>query len=930
MPRPEDNIRTGSEDQEVSQPLPLPKTVWTTFLEKMAIAARLFGKEVYRKKLQWFDLKRADYRLGKKAYSLGQLEGQTQLGSRLDILSERLAHLRQSGGKPTSTFGRKAKAIFWTFTKAVRICWLKLGRRRTLKQLGAKLREAVPNESLEKEKNIACALVNRISSLSSDIGELTLQTYPWTRRPLLLAFLLLVGALIGFGSIEARRHQLSLTNRNQDTPALLSQSDLQRMLAQSQKFSEESERRQEESSRQEAERMQQQITDAQRAYKEQRDREDAEQDRVTAQRAKDDRVREEQEAKLRQASEQEQAEQDRIAAEKQQREKIESEKEERSRAEREQAERNRIAGEKKKQEEERVRIAREQSAREEQARQQAAEEKKKEAERIAAEAERKKQAEQEQQAEALKTFRQQIAQETLSNARLNVVYSFPRDMGTIGNLYADKAGDLYGFASGAVFSRTAFKITPKGEFTTILAWKEGDLVGRYDPDFKTGAVQGNDGNFYGTTPVSVYRMTPAGQFSVIHKFSSGEGAADGGLTRGKDGNFYGVTRMGGTTEGGTIFKVTSSGTLTTLHNFLKYGDDGYVPEGGLVQASDGKFYGTTSTGGTHGGDIEMTPKGLRHKSTEQFGTVNGGTIFSMSTDGRVTTLYRLDQRPWRSSWTNADEPEGRHPTNRLSEGSDGNFYGTTSGGGKHGHGTIFRITPHSELTVLYEFDDEGPAIGGLAKAVDGNLYGITTGIYRSSNRGTIFRVAPNGQVTIVYVFRDRSGGLGHSGWFPFDDPAMPVSVLHVGSDGKLYSLTQRGGANGGGTFFGFDPSDSFVPSEQDKLKAERIASTASPPGRRRSGAEIVAEIAGGILERAAEADAAHLNHSKSVVAASGGAKMLCPKCGGSKKMVQHDYNSSYNPHRAGTLPGALFENGRNSTSVVNCDRCGGTGVVDAR
>ena len=81
----------------------------------MAIAARLFGKEVYRKKLKWFDLKRADYRLGKKAYSLGKLEGQTQLGSRLDILSERLEHLRQSGGEPTSTFGQKAKVIFGTF-----------------------------------------------------------------------------------------------------------------------------------------------------------------------------------------------------------------------------------------------------------------------------------------------------------------------------------------------------------------------------------------------------------------------------------------------------------------------------------------------------------------------------------------------------------------------------------------------------------------------------------------------------------------------------------------------------------------------------------------------------------------------------------------------------------------------------------------------
>jgi uncharacterized repeat protein (TIGR03803 family) len=220
----------------------------------------------------------------------------------------------------------------------------------------------------------------------------------------------------------------------------------------------------------------------------------------------------------------------------------------------------------------------------------------------------------------------------------------------------------------------------------------------------------------------------------------------------------------------------------------------------------------------------------------------------------------------------------------LVEGYDGNFYGTTTEAGKHGRGTVFKMAPQGELTVLYDFDKEGPAIGGLAKAADGNLYGITTGINRTPNRGTIFRVAPNGQVTVVYVFRDRSGGSGRSGWFSFDDPAVPVSALYVGSDSKLYGLTQGGGSNGQGTFFEFDPSDSFVPSEEDKIKAEGIAAMTSLPGRRRSGVEIVSEIVGDILERAAEADAdrdANFSGQSNAGTYDGSSsRKICWKCGG--------------------------------------------------
>src|SRR4030095_13377300 len=113
----------------------------------------------------------------------------------------------------------------------------------------------------------------------------------------------------------------------------------------------------------------------------------------------------------------------------------------------------------------------------------------------------------------------------------------------------------------------------------------------------------------------------------------------------------------------TTYKVSPGGKLTTLHNFMKNSDDGYYPEGGLIQASDGNFYGTTSLGGTHGGTTRMTAQGLRYGPREELGTLNGGTIFRMSPAGEVTIVHRLDERPWNSK----DQHEGAHPKDALVE-----------------------------------------------------------------------------------------------------------------------------------------------------------------------------------------------------------------------------------------------------------------------
>lgn len=739
VPPPEDNIRTGSEDRDVSQPPPLAKTFWKTFLDKMAITLRLFGKEVYRKKLQWFDLRRADYRLGKKAYDTqSSMSDQNQTSDRISEIQNQIKALGDPESSAPSS-KQKIKNSAKGAGRLLKLQILKFKRNQLFRKLGRQLRQSSNIDgSVVAEAEQSRSVLRGIDVVTSEIRTLAGETYLWARRPLLASFLLLplIVGLASYGAEEQRRVQGGESQRKIKT--------VETRLAAV----------------------------------------DVDQKRQAQPKAAD--------------------------------------------------------------------LA---------------------------------------QSEELKVFREKVKWEILTNARLKVLYKFPKDVVELGSLYADKAENLYGIENETNSARTAFKITPSGELTAILHWNKGDLAQNSDPDLKAGFVQGRDSAFYGISSVTaIYRLTEQGQFSVIHKFGRNEGQdPQNGLILGKDGNFYGVNRWGGAAGGGTIFKVTSDGTLTILHNFVTSSDDGCYPEARLVQASDGSFYGTTSVGGTDNG------------SGDRRGTVNGGTIFRMGGDGEVTILHRLNERPWRSTWTNADELEGRHPNIPLLEGTDGNLYGATTQAGKNGQGTIFKVTPKGELTVLYDFKDEGPMVGGLVNGADGKIYGITSGVRRTPNHGTLLRIDPKGDATTMHVFRDKNNAGDPTEWFAFADPAFPVSGLQSGNGDKLYGLTAAGGAHGTGVLFQFDPSDSFIASKEDTLKAESIAASKGLPERRRSGEEIVTEFISGIAKAAAEADAANLADSKSVVAAAAGAKMLCPKCGGSKKMVQHNYDPSWNPHKRGTL-----------------------------
>lgn len=282
-------------------------------------------------------------------------------------------------------------------------------------------------------------------------------------------------------------------------------------------------------------------------------------------------------------------------------------------------------------------------------------------------------------------------------------------------------------------------------------------------------IQASDGNFYGTTDAggatgegTVFEITPAGVETVLHSFgNSGDGDhPQAGLIQGSDGNFYGTTYDGGANDDGTVFKITPAGMETVLYSFGSSGD-GYTPAGGLIQGSDGNFYGTTSSGGAH----------------------SFGTVFKITPGGAETVLYSFGA----NGDGDADEPFAG-----LIQGSDGNFYGTTALGGLTSAGTVFKITPAGAETVLYSFANgkanDGQHPRGLIQGSDGNFYG-TTNAGGANSRGTVFEITPSGTETVLHSFGSGSDGQN------------PDTGVIQGSDGNFYGTTQNGGANGDGTVF---------------------------------------------------------------------------------------------------------------------------------
>jgi len=401
-------------------------------------------------------------------------------------------------------------------------------------------------------------------------------------------------------------------------------------------------------------------------------------------------------------------------------------------------------------------------------------------------------------------------------------------------------------------------------FTTLVNF---DVT---DGSFSQAALmQGVDGNFYGTTYYggicglcgTVFKVTPGGTLTTLHDFCSKNDCLDGenpigNLMQASDGNVYGVTFYGGSdyqdchnSRCGTIFKIDSTGKLTRFYSFcgLTNCAEGVFPMAGLLQASNGNFYGATTGGGADraGTIFEVTPAGkmtLLHSLCSQPGCTDGsyivsslvqalngnlygatadggdmssgcnppygcGTIFEITPQGKLTTIFTFHG------------PDGSNPAG-LIEASNGKIYGVTWSGGTgngcplseypRGCGTLFEITSGGKLTTLYNFcslancmDGVGPN-GPPIQAIDGNFYG-TTLQGGANNWGAIFRVTPAGALTTLYSFCALANCI---------DGAIPNAGLVQATNGLLYGTTSEAGASGGGTIFSLDmglgPFISFI------------------------------------------------------------------------------------------------------------------------
>ena len=395
-------------------------------------------------------------------------------------------------------------------------------------------------------------------------------------------------------------------------------------------------------------------------------------------------------------------------------------------------------------------------------------------------------------------------------------------------LIRGRDGLLYGTTySGGNNAGTIFKMTPFGKLTTMYAF--GFSTGGFYPG--AGLVEASDGNFYGTTTDGgmnssispygtsglIYRITPTGEFTNLYQFSGPDGANPwaGPLVQGRDGFLYGTTSDGGSGDfPGSIFQISTNGFFNSLCGL--YGDDGLRPYGGLVEGSDGNFYGTSQSGlplvfrltrdGAYSilavfpADGMFAPNLgslLAGNDGALYGTTLGlsgpgvpnisGTVFKLTLGGQITTLAQLEVEPMLQF-----------------QGRDGRFYGTTSGSlflfsGQEA-GTVFAMTAQGQVSTLFDFGDGASGVwpNRLIEMQDGSIVGTTLGIDSqfsgSADYGSVFRLTPDGAVNTLLHFDPA---------YPFNGPVLlsQPSALVEEFHGVVYGATLFGGTASAGSVF---------------------------------------------------------------------------------------------------------------------------------
>jgi uncharacterized repeat protein (TIGR03803 family) len=314
-----------------------------------------------------------------------------------------------------------------------------------------------------------------------------------------------------------------------------------------------------------------------------------------------------------------------------------------------------------------------------------------------------------------------------------------------------------------------------------------------------GLVFDQEGNLYGTTHYGgisnldscpsngcglVFKLTPTGKETASHSFCNQNFCPDGelplaALVIDHKGNLYGTTAGGGAYgtifDGGVVFRLTPQSKERVLYNFctrVYYGClDGSWPVAGLIFDLKGNLYGTTEYGGVPGGG-------------------GGGVVFKVTPEGKETVLYTFCAQ---NSCT-----DGAYPLAGLAFDQNGNLYGTTYGGGAHGLGIVFKLTPEGKETVLYSFcartdcTDGAQPTAGLVLDQKGNLYG-TTEFNGAYGYGVVFKLTPEGKETVLHSFCAQG--------YPCTDGANPYAALLFDQRGNLYGTTQFGGFSSSGSCY---------------------------------------------------------------------------------------------------------------------------------
>lgn len=363
----------------------------------------------------------------------------------------------------------------------------------------------------------------------------------------------------------------------------------------------------------------------------------------------------------------------------------------------------------------------------------------------------------------------------------------------IGYLLQGPDGNFYGVTGGGGSnnSGTIFRLTPEGSLTTVYNFcSQPNCTDGTSP--AAGMILATNGNLFGTTAYggdntcrapygcgTVFKINSAGLLTTLHVFELVDGANPwGGLVQGVDGNLYGTTSEGGNiscgpapADGcGTVFKLTTTGTLTTLHSFNNSDGDNSI--GGLVLANDGNFYGTTR----YGGNL-------------QCGTYGCGTVFKITPPGGFSVIYVAGTCPGLLNST-------------LIQAADGNLYGTAEN-------STYGLTLGGTLTGCAVFNGPLSIPIGIVQGNDGNLYtqtfyGGSTSCFPPDGCGALFSL---------------SAGDLHN--FDFSDGAGPSGAMLQATNGVFYGSTSYGGfadegcpSNGCGTLFslnmGLPPFVTFV------------------------------------------------------------------------------------------------------------------------